>query len=284
MNTEKNKEKWIQKIIDILTVGERSKSTIDNYTSCVRRFLNYYNNKTNIRQLKEEEILKYIKSSFIDLGCKPNTCNINIKALRYFYSVCFDRVLNKNKLPNVKISKKVPIIIEKKTFIKLVNNEKFLHYKCWLLLAFCCGLRANEVATIKIEDIFAQEHKLKVLGKGKKERYTILPDIVIKYLRLYYKYGNFRFKQGYLFKGYHGNPHVSAKYITNHFTELKKIYGLDKNLTFHSLRHSFATYYLINGGNILTLKSLMGHTYLGTTSIYIHIAQNFNELEGIKYV
>ena len=65
---------------------------------------------------------------------------------------------------------------------------------------------------------------------------------------------------------------------------IKKAYNLDKNISFHTLRHSFATYYLMNGGNIITLKSMMGHSHLDTTNRYLHIAQNFNELEGIKYV
>ena len=53
---------------------------------------------------------------------------------------------------------------------------------------------------------------------------------------------------------------------------------------FHELRHSFASYYLMNGGNIITLKNMLGHAHLNTTNIYLHIALNFNELEGIKYV
>lgn len=59
--------------------------------------------------------------------------------------------------------------------------------------------------------------------------------------------------------------------------------GLSKNITFHSLRHSFATYFLVNGGDILVLKSMLGHTSLNTTMIYLHLAQNFNKLEGINY-
>ena len=61
-------------------------------------------------------------------------------------------------------------------------------------------------------------------------------------------------------------------------------YFLDNNISFHSLRHSFATYYLANGGSLLTLQSMLGHKNLNTTTIYLHLSQNFNTLEGIKYV
>ena len=86
------------------------------------------------------------------------------------------------------------------------------------------------------------------------------------------------------FISHNKNSHINSKSIINYFSTLKVAYNLDKNISFHTLRHSFATYYLTNGGNIITLKSMLGHSHLNTTNIYLHIAQNFNELEGIKYV
>lgn len=74
------------------------------------------------------------------------------------------------------LTKIIPTTIDKETFIKILNEEKNLKHKCWLLLAYCSGLRAEEVASIKLKDINVKEHKLKVLGKRKKERFTILPD------------------------------------------------------------------------------------------------------------
>lgn len=187
-------------------------------------------------------------------------------------------------MPSTKLRKKVPTIIPKQLFLKIFNEEHCLKYKCWLILAFCSGIRVSEIATIKIENIFPNEHKLKVLGKGNKERYTILPDLVIKFLRLYCKEQHIIRKRGYLFVSHDGNKHINNKSIINYFSSLKVAYDLDENLTFHTLRHSFATYYLMNGGNIITLKSMLGHSHLDTTNIYLHIAQNFNELEGIRYV
>ena len=148
----------------------------------------------------------------------------------------------------------------------------------------CLYIYTNTIATLKIENIYPSEHKLKILGKGNKERYTILPDVVTRFLRLYCKENHITQKQGYLFKGINGNEHINSRSIINYFSTLKVAYDLNKNISFHTLRHSFATYYLMNGGNIITLKSMLGHSHLDTTNIYLHIAQNFNELEGIKYV
>ena len=140
-----------------------------------------------------------------------------------------------------------------------------------------------DFVSIKIENINAKEHKLKVLGKRGKERYTILPDVVIKFLRFYCKYNNITQKTGYLFKGLGNLEHSSKAYPTVYFGIIKKKYNLPKTVTFHSLRHSFATYFLMNGGDLLVLKSMMGHKSLNSTSIYVHLSQNFNNIKGIKH-
>lgn len=284
MNTEKNKEKWVEKIRQTLEIGGRSKRTFENYKSHLKRFLNYYDETTNLRKFNEDDILTYIRVNYIDKGLSGESYNMAVKSIKLFYSICFNKEFKKSLIPNYKLRKRLPDIIEKEKFLTILNNDKHIKHKCWLLLAFCSGLRAEEVATIKIENIYANEHKLKVLGKGSKERYTILPDVTIKFLRLYCKEKKITRKTGYLFTGSAEHEVMNSYTIVNYFTMLKKKYELDKNLTFHCLRHSFATYYLLNGGNLLTLKSMLGHKSLNSTTIYLHLSQNFNKLEGIKYV
>lgn len=283
-NRKKNKEKWIEKVRYTLEIGGKSNKTFDNYKSHINRFLNYYDEDIEINKLSEDKIIDYFRKNYIDLNRCANSLNVGICSIRFLYSVCFNRQLNRNVLPTTKLKKKIPTIISKQLFLKIFNEEHCLKYKCWLILAFCSGLRVEEVATLKIENIYPSEHKLKILGKGNKERYTILPDAVTRFLRLYCKENHITQKQGYLFKGINGNEHINSRSIINYFSTLKVAYDLNKNISFHTLRHSFATYYLMNGGNIITLKSMLGHSHLDTTNIYLHIAQNFNELEGIKYV
>lgn len=283
-NTEKNKIKWVEKVKDTLILGGRSERTFDNYKSQIKRFLNYYSDNVDINKLSDEDIVEYVKKNYIETNKCAQSLNLAIYSIKYFYSVCFNRTINKNLLPSTKLIKKMPTIISKELFLKIFNEEKCLKYKCWLILAFCSGLRVNEIANFKIENIYPGEHKIKVLGKGNKERYTILPNIVTNFLRLYCKENNIKNKSGYLFKGTDNNEHINSKSIINYFSTIKKAYNLDTNISFHSLRHSFATYYLMNGGNIITLKSMLGHSHLDTTNRYLHIAQNFNNLEGIKYV
>lgn len=284
MNSEKNKEKWVEKIKHTLEISGRSDKTFANYKSHLIRFLNFYDEDTNLKKLTEDDILNYIKVNYFDKGLSGESYNMAVKSINFFYSICLNKELKKKLIPNYKLRKRLPNIIEKDIFINIVNNEKHINHKCWLLLAFCSGLRVEEVATLKIENIYANEHKLKVLGKGNKERYTILPDITIKFLRLYCKEKGITRKNGYLFAGTSNHDVVNSKTIVNYFTKIKKEYSLNENITFHCLRHSFATYYLSNGGNLLTLQSMLGHKSLNSTTIYLHLSQNFNQLEGIKYV
>lgn len=282
MNNEKNKKAWLKKCEETLRMGGRSEVTIKNYRYAIIRFLNRYDEKTNISKLTTDDIIKYFKKDFIDKGLSAATYNVNLAAVRFFYLICFERSISKVLLPNSKLRKRFPKIVTKELFLKIINNEDNLEHKCWLLLSFCCGLRISEVATIKIEDIYSKEHKLRVLGKGNKERFTILPDIVIKFLRLFYQKKRYTHKKGYLFIGQNVNNHICERTIGNYFSSLKKEYNLPPEITEHSLRHSFATYFLMNGGDLLVLKSMMGHKSLNSTSIYVHLSQNFNNIKGIK--
>ena len=282
MNTDENQVLWINKVHENLLLRGRSERTFENYKSSISRFLKFYNSEIKIKLLTEKDIIDFLNHEYL----KPNKCknsyNLAVASIRLLFLVCFDKPLNHTLLPSSKLIKRLPTIISKGDFITIFNNEKKLKHKCWLLLAFCSGLRVEEVSKIKVEDINSKEHKLKVLGKGNKERYTILPDVTIKFLRLYCKEKNI--KNDYLFPGSNNKLFMNSKTIINYFSVIKEYYNLDNNISFHSLRHSFATYYLKNGGSLLTLQSMLGHKSLNTTTIYLHLSQNFNNLEGIKYV
>ena len=281
-NTKVNQEKWLNKIEDTLKIGGRSKRTFENYKSHIKRFLNYYDENTDFKKINEDDILNYLKINYLNLSRCENTLNMAECSICFLFSICFDKNLNKKKLPCCRIRKRMPSIITKDDFIKIFNSETNLKHKCWLLLAFCSGLRVNEIASLKIEDLSSKNHQILIQnGKRKKDRYTILPDISIKFLGLHCKKNNI--KSGYLFPGT-SNNYMNEKTIINYFSVIKYEFQLNKNITFHSLRHSFATYYLANGGSLLTLQSMLGHSNLNTTTIYLHLSQNFNQLEGIKYV
>lgn len=282
MNNDVNQKIWIEKVHQNLILRGRSENTFINYKCALINFFKYYDENTNIEMLEENDIIPYINQQFIKCNKSKYTYNLAIASIRLFYLVCFNKTFNRYLLPTSKLVKKLPTILPRDAFLKIINEEKLLKRKCWLILAFCSGLRVDEVSRIRVEDINTKEHKLKVLGKGNKERYTILLDSTIKLLNLYCKQNNI--KSGYLFPGLNNHEVMNSKSIINYFSTIKDTYNLDENISFHSLRHSFATYYLESGGSLLTLQSMLGHTNLNTTTIYLHLSHNFNELEDKRYV
>lgn len=281
-NSQINQKKWLVKIYETMMIGGKSTQTFLNYKSHISRFLKYYPENTDFKKFNENDILEYLKKNYLELNKCADTLNVAECSIKFLFSICFDIELNKKKLPSCKTKKRIPTILPKDKFLTIINEENNLKHKCWLILAFCSGLRVDEIANLKIEDLSSKEHKIKVLGKGNKERYTILPNISIKIIAKYCKENNI--SSGPLFSGFKGRKILNSKTIINYFSVLKDTYNLPDNITFHSLRHSFATYYLANGGSLLALQSMLGHTNLNTTTIYLHLSQNFNELEGIKYV
>lgn len=280
----------MQKIKDLLILRDCSSSTIANYLSCINRFKKNYDGR-ELKNLSEEDILNYLKTNFIDLGASPATINVNRAAIRYYYLVNFNIEFNKVLLPTCKIRTKFPILISKNDTIKLVNTENNLKHKIWVLLGYGSGLRANEVATLKVSDILSNEHKMKIVGKGKKERYVPLPDITLKLLRIYWKQNKNKIVNDYLFPGIYKNNlngHITPYTVEEAFRKIKENNNLDKSITFHTLRHSFATEYIKSGGDIWELRSLLGHSSINSTMVYLHMAEDFSKvsspLDGVDNV
>ena len=130
----KKEEKWVEKTKDILKIGGKSDKTILNYTCTINRFIKFHKVDINIKNFKEKDIINYIKHDYIDKGCAGSSYNMNLCAIKFFYSVCFNKQFNNNLLPRVKLQKTLPTLIDKHTFINIFSNEKNPKYKCWLYL------------------------------------------------------------------------------------------------------------------------------------------------------
>lgn len=149
MNPDENQKIWIEKVHQNLILRRGNEKTYISYKSNLLRFFKFYDSNTDIEKLRENDIINFLKSEYlIPKKCK-GTYNIAVCSIRLFYIVFFNISLNRILLPTSKLTKKLPTILPKEQFIKIVNDEKHLKYKCWLLLGYCCGLRASEFATIK---------------------------------------------------------------------------------------------------------------------------------------
>ena len=281
----------LQKVKDLLLLRKCSDRTISNYLSCINRFKIYYKRK-DLEKLNEDDILEYFKKNFINIGCSAATINVNRAAIKYYYLVNFNKEFSNVLLPQTKIPSRFPKIISKQDFIKMFNSEFNLKHKLWIILAYGSGLRISEVASLKVSDILSKEHKIRVIGKGNKERYTPLPNFTLKLLRLYWIQNKSKITNDYLFPGIYKTTKdtcITSFCIKEAFQKIKENNNLDNSITFHTLRHSYATEFIKNGGDIWELKNILGHSSINTTSIYLHMAENFKDVysplnEVSKYV
>lgn len=280
----------LQKVKDLLIARGCSQRTISNYISCIKRFKNYYNGKEDLKKINESDILEYLKNNFINIGYSSITINVNRAAIKYYYLVNYNIDFNKTLLPSCKTKNRFPKLIDKDSFLNLINSENNLKHKLWLILAYGSGLRISEVASLKVEDILSHDHKIRIIGKGNKERFVPLPDITLKLLRLYWIQNKDKINE-YLFPGAFRktkHTHINSVTIMEAFQKIKENNNLDNSITFHTLRHSFATEYIKSGGNVWELRSLLGHASINSTMVYLHMAEDFSKvsspLDGVHNV
>ena len=216
----------LQKIKTLLKVRGCSSRTTTNYISCINRFKKFFEGR-NLEKLNEEDILEYIKVNFVDLEYSPATINVNRAAIKYYYLVVFKKEFNDILLPYCKIHRRYPYIFDTKDVILLINYTNNIKHKIWICLGYGSGLRADEIANLKIVDFSHRLHKIKVIGKDNKERFVPFPELTYKLLLIYYEQNKDKIKEfdNYLFpstrKDYN-NIHISVQTIKNTFTNIKK--------------------------------------------------------------
>lgn len=270
------------KVVDLLKLRNCSKQTINNYVSAIKRFKKNYEGE-NIKDFNEEKILEYLKSNFVNKCGNASTINVNRAAIKYYYLVVFDKEFKNSLLPACKVTSKLPKVFSKDDIITLLKNSRSLRIQLVICLGYGSGLRITEVVSLNIKNIDLENKRIKVLGKGSKERYVPLPNFTLKLLKIYYSRNETIIKNsgGYLFPAKNRNskkPYLVSGVMAASFRALLIKCDFSYDYTFHTLRHSFATHYIENDGDIWKLKSFLGHSSINTTMIYLHLAENFTEI------
>jgi site-specific recombinase XerD len=166
--------------------------------------------------------------------------------------------------------KNLPVVLSKEEVKSMIEITGNLKHRAILAIIYSAGLRISEAINLRPSDIDSDRKQIRILGKGNKYRYTLLSDNVLVILRMYWK--AYR-PTKYLFEGHIKGEPVSRSTIQIVFRKAVKKTGINKQATVHSLRHSFATHLLESGVNLKIIQSLLGHSSLRTTSIYLHVTK-----------
>ncbi|AET67813.1 site-specific recombinase XerD [Desulfosporosinus orientis DSM 765] len=245
-----------------------SPKTVRSYIKQVEGFASYFEKSPD--KLGEDQIKKYLHH-LITLKRSDSYINCAYSALKFLYQVTLKRNWNSIRIPRTKNRKRLPEVLDTSEIKALLNATLNLKHRVILMTTYAAGLRVSETAYLRVEDIDSRRMQIRVQqGKGNKDRYTILSETNLTLLRRYWE--EYR-PNTWLFPGSMPNKAITTRTIQRVFENNKTKAGITKNVTVHSLRHSFATHLLEAGTDIYYIQRLMGHSSPKTTSVYIHLKQ-----------
>ena len=262
-----------------------SKNTRDSYATDLYLLAKFYPNQ-NIKNLKKEEIQEYLRKT----NKSSKTTARYLTSINNFY-----KYLEENKCLSInpcdgikmpKLEKKLPDYLTVEEVDKLldirVSTAYDLRNKAMLEVLYATGMRISELCNLTMSNLFLEDHLVKVMGKGSKERLIPINDIAIQSLEEYLKFGR---------NDLLGTKSCEYVFISSRHTKItrqaffkyiKKLCqekGIKKNINPHILRHSFATHMLANGADLRIVQELLGHSDISTTQIYTHLSNEKLEQE-----
>ena len=257
-----------QKFLERVTIDQNSKSMITNYSRSIAAVSLYFNRIPH--EVSADEINSYLYRITVHEKQSLSYFKQAVYGLRHWFRL-FGMEEKAIQMPSIKKEEKLPVVLSKEECKELFKSPRWFKHRYLLTFAYGAGLRMNELRMLKIQDVDVNRKVVHVKsGKGKKDRYAVLSILLAKKLNDYLSEVK---PKVYLFEGQtHGQPmgERSIQYIIN---EALQKTNIKKQVSMHTLRHSFATHLLEDGIDVHTIQRLLGHSDLRTTMIYLHVAQ-----------
>ncbi len=261
-----------------------SKNTVIAYISDLKKFSIYLNDSfqfNKIEELSKEHIRLYLK----ELGKTNTSASITRKlvSLRMFFNFLIkEKIIDVNIISDFdlpKINKKLPVILSTTEMQEIletikINDHISCRNRCMLELMYATGLRVSELINLNVSSINLYMGYIKVVGKGDKERIVPIGEIAKTILDIYLNQYRDKFikkESSLLFFNNHGNKLSREEF----YIILKQVINktsINKKISPHTIRHSFATHLLENGADLRSIQELLGHSDISTTTIYTHIS------------
>ena len=257
-----------QKMIRAMQLREFAPKTQEAYVSAVSGLAKYCNKSPD--KITQEEVENYLLHLRQELKRSSSTCNVVISGLRFFYEHTIKDESVKLKLPPRKKTKRLPEVLSREEAIRVIASPTNIKHRVILMTVYSAGLRVSELVGLRQKHIDSSRMVIRVeQGKGKKDRYTILSQRLLKELRVYYK--AYR-PENWLFPAKNLIRHISISSVQKIYYTAKKKAGITKGKGIHALRHCFASHLLEAGYDVRRIQILMGHRSLSTTMAYLHVS------------
>ena len=285
--------KWQQALKDYLSYLriERglSENSISNYALDIKKLITWLDDSkihSTPIAIKPEVIQEFIYT--IAKEVNPRSQSRIISGLKGFFNyLIFENYRETNPLELIespKIGRKLPDTLATEEIDQLIkaidlSSAQGERNRAILETLYGCGLRVSELTSLKISDLFFKEGFIKITGKGDKQRFVPIGDTTIKYIEIYRKEVRVHQKippkaQDTLFLNRRGNQLTRAMIFTI-IKQLAEKIGINKVISPHTFRHSFATHLLENGADLRAIQQMLGHQSITTTEIYTHIETSF---------
>jgi site-specific recombinase XerD len=204
------------------------------------------------------------------------TLNATLTGLKFFFDITLDRVELMAKMQSVRVPHTLPVVLSRDEVARLIAAAPNLKSQTALSIAYGTGLRASEVIALKVSDIDSERMMLRVeQGKGHKDRYAMLSPILLERLRCWWRLGHAQGKilpGGWLFPGMNPVDPVTTRQLNRAIHAAAEAAKIDKRVSMHTLRHSFATHLLEQKVDIRVIQVMLGHKKLETTALYTQVA------------
>jgi len=258
----------IRKFEEQITIKSYSGSTVFSYSRSIAQISLYF--KKSPLDLEPDEINSYLFTLHQDKDLSDTYFKHAVYGLRFFYRV-YDLEDRAIRLPSLKGKTKLPVVFSQAELRRLFKAPQRLKQRVLLSLIYSAGLRVSEVCKLKITDIDFDRKQIHIReSKNNKSRYVVLSDYISKGLRQYIKGSK---PKDFLFNGREKGYPLSHNAVQQSFRLAVNKAGISKDVCVHTLRHSFATHLLEQGVDIVTIKEQLGHAYIQTTMMYLHIAK-----------
>jgi integrase/recombinase XerD len=256
-----------RRMIEDMTVRGFGEKTQSDYIRHVKNFTLFLGRSPDRAQCEDLRLYQVHQRK---QGVQPPTMNGAVAALRFFFTTTCNRPEMARHLTLVRQPQKLPVVLTLEEVARLIEAAPSPKYKAALGVAYGAGLRVSEVANLRVSDIDSERMVIRVeQGKGKKDRNGMLSPRLLVLLREWWLVGR---PTTWLFPGRDSLLPITPRQLHRVVCETAGAVGIEKRVSPHTLRHSFATHLLEQGVDIRLIQVALGHSKLDTTARYAHVA------------
>ena len=271
-------DKYFNLFREMISLRGLSDHTLLSYCTYIRSYLDYLERilKKNPEDISWAELRDFIRWLQNDRNLSDRTVNTAIAQLRFFTVYVLHKPWVDSQLPKRRFDSYLPFVPSQKDTWIFISSIQDLRFKAIVSLMYSSGLRSGEVRHLKYSDISRKDMRIHVLhSKSRNDRYAPLSShalsILTEYWFAYNKPTDWLFPSDWPGKDGQTVP-VSSQYMSSHIRDQEAALGWEHRITAHTFRHAFATHLYENGSDLLTVKALLGHKSITSTTIYVHLA------------